>query len=57
VYTGFGLAPRAGDAEVAADPEDIRRDRAALNDQVRRRENESDFDRENPELFALPPSS
>ncbi len=52
VYTGFGLARRPGDAEVAADAEEVRRARAALNDQVRRREGE--IDRDSPELFALP---
>jgi hypothetical protein len=52
VYTGFGLAPRPGDVKVAADPEDVRSARAALNDQVRRREGE--IDRDSPELFALP---
>lgn len=57
VYTGFGLAPRAGDVEPTLDPGEIRRARAALNDQVRRREQENEFDRENPELFALPPRS
>jgi hypothetical protein len=53
VYTGFGLAPREGDVQVTADPEEVRRARAALNDHVRKREGE--IDRENPELFALPP--
>lgn len=52
VYTGFGLGPRPGDMEVAADPDDVRRERAALNDQVRRREGE--IDRDSPDLFALP---
>jgi hypothetical protein len=35
VYTGFGLAPRPGDHRVEQTPEEIRRDRAALNDHVR----------------------
>ncbi|MGP0031827.1 MAG: phytanoyl-CoA dioxygenase family protein [Acidimicrobiales bacterium] len=35
VYTGFGLAPRPGDHRVGLDPEEIRRQRAALNDHVR----------------------
>jgi hypothetical protein len=35
VYTGFGLAPRPGDDVVARSPEEIRRDRARLGDQVR----------------------
>jgi len=52
VYTGFGLAPRPGDVTVAADPEEVRRARAALNDQVRSRE--GDIDRADPALFALP---
>jgi hypothetical protein len=57
VYTGFDLAPRPQDADVTVDPEAIRRERAALNDQVRRRGSEGDFDRNDPELFALPPRS
>jgi hypothetical protein len=57
VYTGFDLAPRPGDADVTVDPDEIRRERAALNDQVRRRGSEGDFDRDDPELFALPPRS
>lgn len=36
VYTGFGLAPREDDHIPATDLEQIRRDRAALNDHVRR---------------------
>jgi Phytanoyl-CoA dioxygenase (PhyH) len=35
VYTGFGLAPRPGDVDEQVDAEEIRRRRAALNDQVR----------------------
>jgi len=38
VYTGFGLAPRPGDVAERLDPEEIRRRRAALDDQVRERE-------------------
>jgi hypothetical protein len=35
VYTGFGLAPRAGDGRAPRRGADIRRDRASLNDHVR----------------------
>jgi hypothetical protein len=35
VYTGFGLAPRPGDRTAAKAPDQIRRERAALNDRVR----------------------
>jgi hypothetical protein len=34
VYTGFGLAPRAGDEREELSPEEIRRRRQALSDQV-----------------------
>ncbi len=34
VYTGFGLAPRPGDVREELDPEEIRRRRQALSDQV-----------------------
>jgi hypothetical protein len=34
VYTGFGLAPRPGDEHEELDPEEIRRRRQALSDQV-----------------------
>jgi hypothetical protein len=34
VYTGFGLAPRPGDVSEELDPEEIRRRRQALSDQV-----------------------
>jgi hypothetical protein len=34
VYTGFGLAPRPGDFSEELDPEEIRRRRQALSDQV-----------------------
>jgi hypothetical protein len=34
VYTGFGLAPRDGDAREELDPEEIRRRRQSLSDQV-----------------------
>jgi len=34
VYTGFSLAPRPGDAHEELDPEEIRRRRQALSDQV-----------------------
>ena len=33
-YTGFGLAPRPGDVHEELDPEEIRRRRQALSDQV-----------------------
>jgi len=55
VYTGFDLAPRPGDVEVLLDPEELRRARAALNDQVRRREHDDGVRRDDPALFALPP--
>ena len=35
VYTGFGLAPRAGDQRVVQSPAQLREERAALNDRVR----------------------
>lgn len=35
VYTGFGLAPRPSDRKSQKSPEQIRRERAALNDHVR----------------------
>jgi hypothetical protein len=35
VYTGFGLAPRPGDRILAKAHDQIRRERAALNDRVR----------------------
>jgi hypothetical protein len=35
VYTGFGLAPRPGDRVLAKSDNQIRRERAALNDRVR----------------------
>ncbi len=35
VYTGFGLAPRAGDRQPEHTAEEIRRERARLNEQVR----------------------
>lgn len=40
VYTGFGLAPRAGDHVVELDPAEVRRRRAAQNDHVRRTQRE-----------------
>jgi hypothetical protein len=46
VYTGFNLAPRASDVVQAADVEEVRRDRAALNDQARRLQSRTDFGRE-----------
>jgi hypothetical protein len=38
VYTGFGLAPRPGDRRAQLDPEEVRRQRAALNDHTRRQQ-------------------
>jgi hypothetical protein len=35
VYTGFGLAPRPGDRALPKSHDQIRRERAALNDRVR----------------------
>jgi hypothetical protein len=52
VYTGFALAPRAGDVEERLDPEEIRRRRAALDDQVRTVERKDGFSR-GPERFFL----
>jgi len=43
VYTGFGLAPRSGDVVAALSPEEIRRERAALNDQTRNLQRRDDF--------------
>jgi hypothetical protein len=39
-YTGFGLAPRPGDRVLARRADEIRADRAALNDHVRRQQSE-----------------
>ncbi len=38
VYTGYGLAPRAGDRRVEIDHAEARRQRASLNDQTRRQQ-------------------
>jgi hypothetical protein len=38
VYTGFNLAPRRGDRRAELDPAETRRQRAALNDHVRRQQ-------------------
>jgi hypothetical protein len=43
VYTGFGLAPRDGDVVEALSPDEIRRNRAALNDQTRNLQRRDDF--------------
>ena len=51
VYTGFGLAPRAGDVSEDLSPEEIRRRRAALSDQVHNIE--EDGIGRSPEAFAL----
>jgi hypothetical protein len=40
VYTGFGLAPRPGDRRAELSPEEVRRQRASLNDHVRRDQHE-----------------
>ncbi len=40
VYTGFGLAPRTGEKRPPRSEAEIRRDRAALNDQVRRQQHD-----------------
>ena len=42
-YTGFGLAPRDGDVVETLSPEEIRRNRAALNDQTRDLQRREDF--------------
>jgi hypothetical protein len=55
VYTGFDLAPRPGDVVQQSDPDEIRRARAALSDQVQRRERESGLTRTD-DKFALPSS-
>jgi hypothetical protein len=38
VYTGFGLAPRSGDQRVEKTHAQIRQERAALNDRVRKQQ-------------------
>jgi len=43
VYTGFGLAARPGDVVETLSPEEIRRNRAALNDQTRNLQRRDDF--------------
>jgi Phytanoyl-CoA dioxygenase (PhyH) len=43
VYTGFGLAPRTQDVVATLSPEEIRRNRAALNDQTRNLQRRADF--------------
>jgi hypothetical protein len=40
VYTGLGLAPRPGDHREEVSPEELRRQRAAQNDNTRRMQNE-----------------
>jgi hypothetical protein len=54
VYTGFDQAPRPGDVVVPTDPAEARRARAALEDQVRAREQAGGVPRDDPDLFALP---
>lgn len=56
VYTGFGLAPRAGDHRPELSAEEIRARRAALNDQSRRLQRMDDFGRDH-ELFVLEEST
>jgi Phytanoyl-CoA dioxygenase (PhyH) len=41
VYTGFSLAPRAGDQRAEIDHAEARRQRASLNDQTRRQQRET----------------
>ncbi len=53
VYTGFDLAPRTGDLRHAADDEAVRRDRAALDAQVRTHQRRADFGRDHDQ-FTLP---
>ena len=48
VYTGFGLAPRAGDHRDEVDPAEQRRQRAAQNDHVRRNQREAGLARAPP---------
>jgi hypothetical protein len=55
VYTGFSLAPRPGDVVTPLDPEEKRRARHALNDQVRARQGDVTVDRDSPGAFSLPP--
>ena len=43
VYTGFALAPRDGDVVETLSPEEIRRNRAALNEQTRNLQRRDDF--------------
>jgi hypothetical protein len=45
VYTGFGLAPRAGDRRVDRTADEIRRERASLNDHVRRQQHDQPLTR------------
>ena len=54
VYTGFGLAPRPGDIIKELDPEEVRRARHALNDQVRSHQANGDFDAEDTARYSLP---
>jgi hypothetical protein len=56
VYTGFGLAPRPGDVVEQVSAAEIRRARAALNDQVRKVQGPGDLDRDE-EIFRLEPST
>jgi hypothetical protein len=44
VYTGFGLTPRVGEERPRRSPAEIRRERAALNDQVRRQQHDHVLD-------------
>ena len=53
-YTGFGLAPRPGDVVAERTPDEIRRARQSLSDQVSAREQRGEVDRDDPAMFALP---
>jgi hypothetical protein len=52
VYTGFALAPRPGDVREELEPEEIRKRRAALSDQVRNIGHDDGIGR-GPDSFAL----
>jgi hypothetical protein len=56
VYSGFDLAPRPEDVATPADAAAIRRERAALNDQVRSLQRRDDFGRDH-ETYVLEPRS
>jgi hypothetical protein len=56
VYTGFGLAPRPGDIEERVSATEVRRARAALNDQVRKIQGPGEFSRDDG-AFRLEPAT